>query len=251
MKISTHLHMSLLTEKLDCFGSFELTYIMVDHQNTVEILSSLPYYARGNSNFSFSDRFFHFLKILPENSSQFYSEKSDIFKLSPFIKPNYYVAFVKKTSTKKIKLYLFHSHQRSDVVHLLLHKEVLKRMALYIDECLCLSVQSKAYEDYSILFYNHNKANHLPTSKNDYIQETLEILLTKKEKALVSDFLKYRSVSQVTQHVSFSRSYVSQLLLSAAHKLGLEQVNDILTFDTTTDVLLPVSEKRTVCQDIV
>jgi hypothetical protein len=238
VKISNAEHMSILTQKLDCFGLFEITYLMIDHQNYTQMLSSLNYRSSGDCNFIFSDRFFHFLKLIPENSSKFYSEKIDLFKQSPFVTPKFYVAFIQKKSTKKINIYVFHSHHRSDVVHLLLHKEVLKRMALYMDECIFISMRSYASQDFSVLFKDAMTLSSSSTFNKDYIKETLEILLTKKEKQLVMDYLQYRSVSQVTDHVGFSRAYVTQLLLSAAHKLGLNRVPDILTLDRPNNVLL-------------
>ena len=249
MKISTKQHMSLLAQKLDCFGLFELSYLMIDSTNHTQMLSSLNYRSDGDCFFSFSDRFFHFLKIIPENSSKFYSEKTDLFKQSPFLQPIYYVAFIKKTCSKKIKIYLFHSTNRSDVIHLLLHKEVVKRMSLYLDECLSIKKMSMSPEDFSKLFKDDAMPNTLCGLKKDYIEEALDILLTKKEKKLVSIFLQCRSVSTVTEKVGFSRSYVNQLLLSSAHKLGLIRVHDILTIDTTHDVLLHKLEKQTLLSD--
>ncbi len=244
VKISNAEHMSMLTQKLDCFGLFEITYLMIDHQNYTEMLSSLNYRSSGACNFIFSDRFFHFLKLIPESSSKLYSEKIDLFKQSPFVTPKFYVAFIKKTSEKKIMIYIFHSHNRSDVVHLLLHQEVIKRMALYMDECIFISMRSYASQDFSVLFNEEMRLISPSTVNKDYIKETLEILLTKKEKQLVMDYLQYRSVSQVTDRVGFSRAYVSQLLLSAAHKLGLNRVPDLLTLDTMNDVLLHIPDQQ-------
>lgn len=242
MKLSTQNHMFQLTKKLNCFGCFDTSYLLMQSDGACQLLSSLDFRPAHLGVFVLSERFCHFLSMINEGETKFYSEKTSLFSNSPFDKEMHYVALVKKTPTKKIKIYLFHAEKRMDVVHLLLHKDVMKRMALFIDENIAIRKPFAYSPQCSDLFNaSYGPLDNLH-SKSGYLQEVFNSLLTKKERDVVDSFLCYQSVNKVAERVNFSHSYVRQLLLSAAHKLGLSKVNDILSLDKTNGVLLRSGE---------
>lgn len=242
MKISTQQHMLALTKKMHCFGCFDVSYMVLDASGQFSLISSLNKSDWVDPKYIFSERFLHFLSMLPVNASRFYSEKSDLFNHSPLLNHSDYVAFVKKTYTQKIKIYLFHASKRSEVVHLLLHKEVMKRMALYMEEHVALKKPYGYAEKFSELFAVAAASYADPQNEKSYMNQVLHSFLTKKERDLVYLLLELHSVTQVAERVGFSRSYVSQLLLSAAHKLGLSQIAELLSMDKTNGVLLKMGE---------
>jgi DNA-binding CsgD family transcriptional regulator len=152
------------------------------------------------------------------------------------------VALVKKTYTQKIKIYLFHAAKRAEVVHLLLHKEVMKRMALYMEEYIVIKKPYGYTANFADLFAMVAAPCLDQKSNQGYVDQVLHGLLTKKERDLVYLLFELHSVTHVAEQVGFSRSYVSQLLLSAAHKLGLSQIAELLSMDKTNGVLLKMGE---------
>jgi|GEM_PF-6036086 len=242
MSISTKKHMHALARKLDCFGCFEVSYLSIDRSGECQVLSSLQHKQSSLDPLVLSRRFFHFIQLMQPNCSKFFSEKTDCFYKTPFDKTMHYVAFVKKTCSNKVKIYLFHAPKRFEVVHLLLHKDVVKRMALYMDENIKLKRMYCCSNDLKYLFdAEKNKNSNIEVSQN-YLHSVFDGLLTKKEKKLVCSYLQSHSIREVSDVVGFSRSYVSQLLLSSAHKLGLSKIHDILAIDKTRGVLLRAGE---------
>jgi DNA-binding CsgD family transcriptional regulator len=241
MNISTQAHMQQLSSKLNCFGYFDISFLQLNKSGNCYVLSSLPHKLSSNAPFVLSNRFHHFLRLMQSNTSKFFSEKTNFFEVSPFLKDGSFVAFIKITPTDKIKIYLFHAEKRSEVVHLLLHKDVMKRMALYMDENMSIKNVYCHTDAYRYLFEYEGVVDYIEKDQR-YLKCVFDGLLTKKENKLVCSYLQSHSIKSVSEQVGFSRSYVSQLLLSSAHKLGLSRIHDILSIDKTSGVLLRQGE---------
>ena len=236
-----HKQMVLMLGKLMAFGDFQMTYYEIDHKGKWRCVSSRRDLVLDDQAI-FHQKFMHFLKLIASRQIKFHSASSNLYVNSVNAVLPYYTALIKKRD-KKLFIYLFESKVRSDVVRLMLHRDVIKRFSLFMDENL------PAIETYAI---NSAFKDLFGYANDDFVQacqsvtlleETFSVLLTQKEKKLVLVYLELSIVKSVAERVGFSRSYVNQILLSAAHKLGLSRVSELLTVDQTGSVLFERGNK--------
>lgn len=237
MKILANQALVACIDNMKYFGQFDMLCFSFDKEGQMRFASSFKGRLEIASGTLFSNRFIHYMSLMPTNFVQFYSEKTNLFVKPVHLFKKHYVALIKKTS-ESVQIFIFFAKQRTDIVQLLLHKEVMKRMAIYIEENVPLQTTDIYVESMSAFYYNVSTVKHGSHLKQQLLEETLLVLLTKKEKQMVECYLQQHSIAAVVKTFNFSRSYVHQILLSSAHKLGLTRIQDLLTVSKTNNVLL-------------
>ncbi len=86
--------------------------------------------------------------------------------------------------------------------------------------------------------YNADHKNDQQVPRYQMIEAILVSHLTKKEIRYVHAYWLHRSVQAIAHSTGLSRSYINNILLSAAHKLGLVRTQELLAFNHSKGILL-------------
>ena len=149
------------------------------------------------------------------------------------------LVFIKK-EFELIQIFIFHTEQRGDIIRLMLHRDAVKRVVLYFQENMVYDLNNNFDASLKKLFSlcNSSDRNDLRLHQSQMIEALLASHLTKKENRYVHAYWLHRSVQAIAQSTGLSRSYINNILLSAAHKLGLVRAQDLLAFNSSTGILL-------------
>jgi DNA-binding CsgD family transcriptional regulator len=226
-----------MIQAMHWFGDFDLSVICFNQDAGYDVQTSF-HTINTDGDYRFSNRFEHFIQLVPAGQTRFFMQKQSLWNGEQPLS-GHRLIFLKK-EVGEVRIFIFHSDVREDVIRLMLHREAVKRMVLYLQENITFNLKSLYDPTLKNLFSvcSVSQKGKCQPYRHQLIEAILASHLTKKEIRYVNAYWLHRSVRLIAQSTGVSRSYINNILLSSAHKLGLERAPDLLALNSSSSVLL-------------